>query len=72
MATIWENPGEKGPWFNATVVRHYRTNGGEEYEETNSYAESQLLELAAAAQLAHAWIVERQAEIRTESLKRGS
>jgi hypothetical protein len=66
VATIWENEGENGPWHNTTVVRSYRVDDSEEYEETNSYLESQLLELSSAAQLAHAWIVSRQAELRAQ------
>lgn len=66
VATIWENEGENGPWFNTTVVRSYRVTETEEFLETSSYGESQLLELAAAAQLAHAWIVVRQSELRAE------
>jgi hypothetical protein len=70
-ATIWQNEGENGPWFNTTVVRFYRVEESEEYEETNSYAETQLLELAAAATLAHSWIVARQAELRAERRGKG-
>jgi len=66
VATIWENEGENGPWHNTTVIRSYRADDKDEYEETNSYLESQLLELSAAARLAHAWIVARQAELRAQ------
>jgi len=70
-ATIWENDGENGPWYNTSVVRSYKT-ADEEYEDTNSYLESQLLELAAAAQLAHAWIVERHVQNRAKDREAGS
>lgn len=66
VATIWENDGENGPWHNTTVIRSYRASEDEDYQETNSYLESQLLELAAVANLAHAWIVERQSELRAK------
>lgn len=66
VATIWENEGENGPWHNTTVVRSYREKENDEYVETTSYLESQLLELAKAADLAHSWIVDRQAELRAE------
>lgn len=65
-ATIWENESENRPWYNTTVVRSYRPEDSEEYQETNSYVDNQLLELAAAAQLAYAWIVERQSELRAQ------
>lgn len=68
-ATVWENQGESGPWYNTTVSRTYRTEE-ESYEETNSYGESQLLELSAAANLAHAWIIARHAERRSEARER--
>lgn len=66
VATIWENEGENGPWHNTTVVRTYREKESDDYLETNSYLESQLLELAKTADLAHSWIVERQAQLRAE------
>lgn len=66
VATIWENEGENGPWHNTTVLRSYRPEDSEEFQETSSYGESQLLELEAAARLAHAWIVARQAELRAQ------
>lgn len=65
-ATIWENEGENGPWLNTTVVRSYRPEDSEEYQETNSYVDSQLLELEAVARLAHAWTIERQSELRAQ------
>ena len=64
-ATVWLNEGENGrTFYNTTVVRSYKDDS-DEYVETNSYLETQLLELAAAAQIAHAWIVQKQAEDRT-------
>lgn len=66
-ASIWLNEGEENgrPFYNTTIVRVYK-NDQEEYVETNSFLDSQLLELAAAAQIAHAWIIQRQAEDRAE------
>jgi hypothetical protein len=67
VATVWPNESENGggPWYNTTLVRVYK-NDKDEYVESTSYAENQLLELIAAAQMAHQWIVERHAKDRAE------
>ena len=65
-ATIWENEAENGrTFYNTTMIRSYK-DATDAYVETNSYLESQLLELSAAAQMAHAWIVQRHAEDRAK------
>ncbi|HEY2827892.1 MAG TPA: hypothetical protein VGJ04_09855 [Pirellulales bacterium] len=66
-ASIWSNEGgDNGrTFYNTTIIRSYK-NDAEEYVETNSYLDSQLLELSQCALLANSWIVERQAEDRAE------
>jgi hypothetical protein len=66
VATIWENEGEKGPWHNTTILHSYRDEQSGDFVESSAYSPSQLLELAACAQLSHAWIVGRKAELRAE------
>ena len=66
VATIWPNESDNGRTFYSTsVVRVYK-NDHDEYVESNSYLESQLLELAKAADLAHSWIIQKHAEERAE------
>jgi hypothetical protein len=67
VATIWQNESENGrAFYNTNVVRSYK-NDQDEYVDTHSYLESQLLELAKAADLAHTWIVARQSEERADN-----
>ena len=55
-ASIWENPTEKGVFYNVTFERRYKDAQGN-WQSTHSYGESDLLELAKAADLAHTEIV---------------
>jgi hypothetical protein len=71
VATVWPNEPESSsdqagyPWYNTTLVRVF-TNDRGEYMESSSFAENQLLEAIAAAQMAHQWIVEQHAKDRAE------
>lgn len=62
-ATIWRNESDNGVWFNTTVVRSFK-NDQDEYQDTNSYGEEQLLVLSKVADMAHSWIIEQQAQER--------
>jgi len=66
VGTIWENEGENGPWHNTTIDHSYLDEKSGDYVASNSYGPTQLLELAACAQLCHGWIVGRQAELRAQ------
>lgn len=52
--TIWKNDGKNGPWYSVTLSRRYKQ--GEEWKESYSYDEDDLLLLAELAKEAHAWI----------------
>ena len=66
VCTVWENEGENGrAYYSTTCVRVYK-NDQDEYVESNSFLDGQLLELAKAADLAHTWVIEQQAKERAE------
>ena len=56
-ASIWENPTEKGNFYNVTFERRYRDTEGN-WKSTHSYGLDDLLVLAKVADLAHTKIVE--------------
>ena len=56
-ASIWENPTEKGKFYNVTFERRYRDGEGN-WKSSHSYNADDLLALAKAADLAHTKIVE--------------
>jgi hypothetical protein len=57
--TIWKHESDKGPWFSATPSRSYRQ--GEEWKDSNSYGQSDFLELAEMFREARTWIIKEQA-----------
>jgi hypothetical protein len=52
--TIWKNDGDNGPIYTVTATRSYKQ--GEEWKETNSYHQHDLLELAEMFREARTWI----------------
>ncbi|MEM8944769.1 MAG: hypothetical protein AAGD11_06250 [Planctomycetota bacterium] len=50
-ATLWENQGKHGVFYNTTIVRSYKD--GAMYKDTNSYGATELLQVARLAQLAY-------------------
>ena len=58
--TIWKNDGENGPFYTATPSRSYKQ--GEEWKETNSYHQQDLLALAKMLDQAETWIANEQAK----------
>ncbi len=59
-ASIWENPTEKGTFYNVTFERRYKD--GDQWKSSHSYNAGDLLELAKAADLAHTKIVEANSQ----------
>jgi hypothetical protein len=47
---VWRNEGEKGPWFSVTHRRSYKQ--GEEWKDSDSYGQDDLLVLAKLLDLA--------------------
>ena len=58
--TIWKNDGEKGPWYSVTPSRGYKQGDG--WKESDSFAVDDLMNLAKLLDLAHTWILSRQAK----------
>jgi hypothetical protein len=56
--TIWKNESDKGPWHSVTPSRSYKQ--GEEWKESASFGEDDLLPLAKLLDEAHSWIVNAQ------------
>jgi hypothetical protein len=56
--TIWKNESDKGPWYSVTPSRSYKQ--GEEWKESDSFGEDDLLPLAKLLDEAHSWIVNTQ------------
>lgn len=52
---VWQNSGEKGPWYSVTMSRSYKQ--GEEWKQTDSYGADDLLLLAKLLDQAHSWII---------------
>lgn len=53
--SIWENQGDKGPFYSVTHRRSYKQ--GDEWKESDSYGEDDLLRLAKLIDEADGWIV---------------
>lgn len=62
VASIWENEGKNGSFWNVTLDRTYRD--GEELKSSSSFGRDDLLSAAKALELSHTWILEREAEAR--------
>lgn len=63
-AAVWQNDGQKGAWFATTFKRSYRD--GEEWKESDSYGERDLLSLARCALDAQAFIAQQMREAARE------
>jgi hypothetical protein len=62
--TIWKNTGAKGSFYSVTPSRRYKQ--GEQWQDSDSFGEDDLLLLAELCREAHTWIrnaeqAERQA-----------
>ncbi len=60
-ATLWQNSGENGAWYNVTFSRSYK-DAKDEWKSTDSFSVDDLLLLAKVANEAHSWILQKQHE----------
>jgi hypothetical protein len=60
--TIWKNAGKNGPWYAATPSRVYKQD--EQWKDSDSFGEDDLLLLAELLKEAHAWIRSAQQSAR--------
>ena len=58
--TIWKNDGENGPFYSVTATRSYKQ--GEEWKETTSFHQQDLLTLGKMLDQADTWIANEQAK----------
>jgi hypothetical protein len=68
QVTIWRNPGEKGNWYSVIPSRGYKK--GDDWNETASLREDDLLAMAKLLNQAHSWVLEAKradAKARKES-----
>jgi hypothetical protein len=59
---IWRNEGEKGPWYSVTATRSYKQ--GEEWKQSDSFGQDDLLALAKLLDLAHTWMLTQHEQAR--------
>jgi hypothetical protein len=62
---IWRNEGEKGVWYSVTATRSFKQ--GEEWKQTDSFGQDDLLALAKLLDLAHTWILTQQQQARHQA-----
>jgi hypothetical protein len=62
--TIWKKESDKGPWYQVTCRRRYKD--GEEWKDSYSYGQDDLLALAKLLDLAHTWILAEQQQKRVQ------
>jgi hypothetical protein len=55
---VWRNEGEKGPWYSVTASRSYKQD--DQWKQTESFGQDDLLALAKLLDLAHTWILGQQ------------
>lgn len=60
-ATLWQNEGEKGPYFSVTLAKTYKDDKGQ-YRDTQSFTGSETLRIAELARTAYS----RTNELRRE------
>jgi hypothetical protein len=53
--SIWENEGQKGDFYTVSVRRSYKQ--GDEWKDSDNYAEDDLLRLAKLIEEADSWII---------------
>lgn len=54
--TIWKNDGKNGPFYTATPSRRFKQ--GEQWQDSDSFSEDDLLLLTKLLDQAHSWISE--------------
>jgi hypothetical protein len=64
-ATIWSNPGEKGPMYSVQLTRLYKDEKADQWADSASFGRDDLLAVAKAADLAHSWIFDQLARDKT-------
>ena len=58
--SIWRNEGDKGAWYSVTCRRRYKDKANDEWKDSYSYGQDDLLALAKLLDLAHTWMLNEQ------------
>jgi hypothetical protein len=61
QASIWQNTGDNGPWYNVTLSRSYK-DANDDWKSADSFSVDDLLVVAKIANEAHTWIIQKQHE----------
>lgn len=64
--SIWKNEGANGVWYSITLRRSYKQD--EEWKESDSYAEDDLLRLAKLIDEADSWIAAQRQQQRAQKV----
>lgn len=65
-ASIWANRSQgRGPWFNVVITRAYRD--GETWKTTTSFGRDDLPVVVKVAEMAYAWLWQRQGDQHDQS-----
>jgi hypothetical protein len=56
QVTIWRNPSEKGTWYSVVPSRSYKK--GDDWNQTESLRDDDLLPMGKLLSQAHTWILE--------------
>jgi hypothetical protein len=63
--SIWKNDGEKGSWYSVTATRSYKQ--GEDWKQTDSFGQDDLLLLSKLFDQAHTWIMGQQQQSKQQA-----
>jgi hypothetical protein len=66
QVSVWKNESEKGPWYSVTCRRRYKDKAADEWKDSYSYGQDDLLTLAKLLDMAHSWILNQQQQQRTQ------
>jgi hypothetical protein len=61
---IWRNESDNGPWYSVTHRRNYKQ--GDQWKESDSYGQDDLLTLAKLIDLSHTWILVHKPQQRAQ------
>ena len=64
--SVWRNQSEHGPMFSVTCRRRYKDKTADEWKDSYSYGQDDILHLAKLLDLAHTWILTEQQQQRTQ------
>ena len=62
---VWQNEGDNGPFYTVTHKRSYKQK--DEWKDSDSYGQGDLLALAKLLDLAHTWILLHQPQQRAHT-----